>query len=535
MNKYTINYKNINLNGGFTDESNFLIENSFIEENDKLDSNWPPEKGRNITVYDDLTKRNYQGSIIDIIWNNTGAVVKINDNNYVDPTFVNEAKYNFGKGHILLLINHQWSYLDDVNYINDNKTGLFIEENNEDMPSLDDNIVNIASNRKNIMDDNMEITNIDQIKELSLEDKIRLFDKNDHKILSTTQNSFIPNDHESITGNPLYSPLLQSKKKDYFSEKEIDIILSNTGNFSSLSPSEISLLNNKINAFETIEAKDVKLIVNKNICIKNLITEPADEINEGSKIKNWIEVILKSNIFKDLIVKIHEGYVYITREGIQVSDKITKELVPHLKFFKWQENKPIDYHTLKYVIFQNAFQKNIENNIVQKREAEDILSQEYIIALQPTPYYLLWTLKRLIMLWYGDPVFEKSIRKIKVLINNYRADPKKEYNKKNGILPEILIYPKYGHDNARIALSKIDYYFSLYIDESTNSNYKDIQWKDSHPTYFNKKNSFIYYSNGSIDLKNYIAESLQDKDGFLNDIFNKNYSELIKSKKIMSV
>ena len=133
------------------------------------------------------------------------------------------------------------------------------------------------------------------------------------------------------------------------------------------------------------------MIVNKNIALNNLIETPEDEINEGDKIQNWIEKILKKNIFPDLQVKIHSGYVYITRKGAPVSDIITNTLVPSLNYFKWQENTPIDYHTLKYVIFQNSFQKNIESNIIQKREAEDILSQEYVIALQPSPYYVLCT------------------------------------------------------------------------------------------------------------------------------------------------
>ena len=162
-------------------------------------------------------------------------------------------------------------------------------------------------------------------------------------------------------------------------------------------------------------------------------------------------------------VKIHSGYVYITRTGATISDVITKKLVPSLNYFKWQENKPIDYHTLKYVIFQNSFQKNIETNIVQKREAEDILSQEYVIALQPSSYYLLWTIKRLIMIWYGDTVVESNIRKIKILINQFRADPNQDYNKKHGLLPQILIYPRYGSESARIIISRLEYYFSTIL------------------------------------------------------------------------
>ena len=171
----------------------------------------------------------------------------------------------------------------------------------------------------------------------------------------------------------------------------------------------------------------------------------------------------------------------------------------------------------------------------QKREAEDILSQEYIIALQPSPLFQLWTLKRLIMVWYGDPIIEPHIRKIKVLINQYRSDPNQEYNKMNGMLGSILIYPKYGVESAKIVLSKIDYYFSLYVDENTNPRYQDIQWSNSTPSYFIKKNSLLYYTNGSIDLKNYIKSSLASNTMLSNSTLTKDYVEFLDSKKVMGV
>ena len=138
------------------------------------------------------------------------------------------------------------------------------------------------------------------------------------------------------------------------------------------------------------------------------------------------------------------------------------------------------------------------------------------------------------MLWYGDEKIEQNIRKIKILINQFRADPVQEYNKKNGILPQILIYPKYGVESARIVLSKIDYYFSLYVDEKISKS-SQLVWKNSKPSHFISKNNFIFYSNGSIDLKNYIKDSLNENSGFINDVFNKDYTELLDSKGVMSI
>lgn len=493
-------------------------------------NDWPPEKNSNIQIEDE-NNGILKGMVIDNIWNDTASVIKLDNSNYVEPSFIDYPQYSNGKGYYLLLANYFWKYTNEkLNNHENNKINLDITSNSFKN-------INLASSRNNDLPDFIEVSDFIVNKEISLDDKVKLFKnaENHDNVLSNRIDSIVPNDHIDITKNPLYSPLLSNLKKDYFSEKQIDIVLSNTGeSFSSLSSDKIELLNRKLKSFEKIEDKDVKLIINKNIAINNLIETPDDEINEGNKIQAWIEKILMP-IFSDLKFYIHSGYVYITRKGVNVSDKITKELVPSLNYFNWQENKPIDYHTLKYIIFQNSFQKNIESNIVQKREAEDILSQEYVIALQPDPYYLIWTLKRLIMIWYGDTVFESQIRKIKVLINQFRADPKQDYNKKNGILPIILIYPKYGSNSARIVLSKLEYYFSLYIDEISKIGYKDIQWRDSFPTYFIKKNSLMYFSNGSIDLKNYIEASFNSKSGFINDIFTKDYSELIESKKILSI
>tara|TARA_Y100000589_G_C26925769_1_gene536292 strand:- start:23 stop:772 length:750 start_codon:yes stop_codon:yes gene_type:complete len=248
----------------------------------------------------------------------------------------------------------------------------------------------------------------------------------------------------------------------------------------------------------------------------------------------WINHVLKKHIFRDLESRIHNGYVYINRKGLDVMDKITKKLVPNLKYYHWQQNRPIDYETLKHVVTQNPFQRNVNSNDEQRIEAEEILSQENIIALQPNPIYQIWTLKRLIMCWYGDITLEENIRKIKVLINQYRADPRHKFNQQNGILPQILIYPKYGKDSVRIVLSKLIYYFSLYVDESPSLRYNNIQWKYSNPLYFLKKNEFIYYTNGSLDIKNYIKQSFKNGNQF-NETYDPHYTEMKVSNGILSV
>ena len=161
---------------------------------------------------------------------------------------------------------------------------------------------------------------------------------------------------------------------------------------------------------------------------------------------------------------------------------------------------------MKYVVFQNEYQKGLITNQNQKLEAEKILSQENIIALQPKPKYQMWCLKRLLMMWYGDSEIEREIRKIKVLINQFRADGSQDYNKKYGTLPSIVIYPRYGYNSLRKVLSKIQYYFSLYLDDDKDTT-EEINWGESEPTYFLKKNNLIFHTNGSVDLKLYLKES----------------------------
>ncbi len=365
----------------------------------------------------------FNGTVVEYIWNDTACIIKLDNETYTEPSLLSNTKFNNGKGYYLLLANHYWKY-----------------------------------NLKN------DIKKVDIIKS----DKIIQKDLQQKEIKQ--------------------SPLLSEKKNHYFSENKIDFILSDNDNvLTSLPKDKIELIRRKLIAFEKIDQKDIKTIVNKNIAVNNLIINNEDIINEGNKIITWIDKVLKKEVFKDLITHIHDDYIYITRKGTKIKDIITKDLVSNLKYFDWQYNNPIDYDTLKYVIYQNTFQKKLEENILQKKEAEEILSQEYVIALQPAPDYQMWTLKRLIMILYGDTAFESRIRKIKILINQFRADPNQEYNKKNGILPQILIYPKYGSENSRVVISKLEYYFSLYIDNIFNNNYLNIEWIDSNPTYFIKK------------------------------------------------
>ena len=146
----------------------------------------------------------------------------------------------------------------------------------------------------------------------------------------------------------------------------------------------------------------------------------------------------------------------------------------------------------------------------------------------------MWCLKRLIMIWYADQLLEPMIRKIEILINPFRADPTKDYNKKQGIMPMLVIYPKYGIENARAIIQKLSSYFALYINNDE-SDLNNIQWDNSNPTYYKRKNSLIHYSNGHIELKQYFKFLMSNKQEIQNDVFDSEFQRLISSQNILSI
>jgi hypothetical protein len=491
---YFINYKFDNKYQK-VDSNNFMIGGYNFYNNPK----WPPYIDSKVII-----KKNnkiYFGKVIANIENKTESIIKLENTNYRELSLANEALYNYGVGYMKFYKTNEWKY------VTDQKPKIDINGVTEEFNDFKKKLKN-----KDIKDD-IDLT----------------------KIIPDSQKKYISN---------LYKPLLTSRKDNLFADKRFEIVISNEKYpFQSLDSQLVDELQKSLKSFKEIKEDDYIRVINKSIAVDNLITNAQDEINEGTKIIDIIDNNLKSvkvgeqtiNLFSDLIMKIDSGYIYITRKGIDLKSKVTRNLIPDLKYYTWQYNKPISYDTLKYVIFQNDFQKDIVENLKQKQEAERILSLEYIIALQPKSKFQYWCLKRLLMIWYGDPEIEPIIKKIKILINHFRADPYQEYNKVNGVLPMITIHLDYGINNARKIISKLVYYFSLYLDDDSYKRYQDIYWNNSHPTYFVKKNNLIYFSNGSIDLKLYIEESLDCKNKKpVNDIFDKDYKELLESGRVLS-
>lgn len=217
------------------------------------------------------------------------------------------------------------------------------------------------------------------------------------------------------------------------------------------------------------------------------------------------------NLFDYLKFQISRGYIVIddiTKEHLNLRT-ITRELVPNLKLLEKQYDNPIDYKILSNIILENKTTLSLQKNKDIIMESLNILAQEYIICLQPRVEYLLWTLTRLILCWYSDPILNENIVKIKVLINLYRARGIKDFNKEIGVQPVIKIIPKYGREPSLKILSYLSYYFFPY---------KNVGWKGSSPSYFNKVDDLIYYTNGSIDLKRYIKHLLKTGNTIINPI-----------------
>jgi hypothetical protein len=462
---------------------------------------WPPKLNSLIVIQHPSYKNNlFVGTVHKYLWENTGCMILLyNNKDYIEPILKNKNVIPIGispQGIFLLLQVYGWKYVN---------TNKFNRVFGQTTPSL--------------LDNNHPETQTDLTNEAIYVDR-------------STQNLDKCNTNDDFIDKSLLNENGELQMEDLFREKHINnILFDTTETFRPLDTTVQNALLQKLNIAETIPEKDQKILVNKNIAIRNIIDTKEDEINEGQKIVKWFSdnLINKETnglkIFGDLKISIFNGYVHFARQGLKVDDVITPELIPDLKFFKWQYGIPIDYDTLKYLLFQSDFQKNIQRDVNGQKDAEKIFSQEYIISLQPEPKYQIWAFTRLLLAWYADADLQYNIRKVKILINQWRARSDQDFNTKYGVLPSIVIYPRYGKESSRIVLTKLSGYFLLY---------QNIGWKCSKPSYFIKVNDLMWYTNGSIDLKLYFRKSLKSYDGKAkNTSFDKYFSGLLSADKLL--
>lgn len=233
-----------------------------------------------------------------------------------------------------------------------------------------------------------------------------------------------------------------------------------------------------------------------------ILVQKSIEFDDGEKL------LSNTNLFDFINFKIVGGYIEITNNYVTNDFRvITQELVPNLDELSFQYSKPIDYNILLPIVLKNKTLEDVEINKLLIDEALKILSQEYILCFQPEPNVLLWTLTRIIIAWYSDPKLYSNIYKIKILINLFRSRGNKEFNKDQGILPIIQIFPKYGKKNAIQVLSHLSYFFFPY---------KKLGFKNSGPTWFDSIDNLMFYTNGSLELKKYIKYLINSNEKFSN-------------------
>jgi hypothetical protein len=224
---------------------------------------------------------------------------------------------------------------------------------------------------------------------------------------------------------------------------------------------------------------------------------------------NGEKLLTQTNLFDFIKFRIVGAHIeiipteFIKTNGsnsYEESNVITNELVPNLQFMQFQYSKPIDYSMLLPIVLDNKTPQDIQANKPQIDEALKIMSQEYIIGFQPNVDILLWVIARIIISWYADPILYKNIIKIKILINMFRARGSVQFNRDQGIQPLIQVIPRYGKKNVLKVLSHLSYFFFPY---------KKLGWKYSDPTWFDKVDNLMYYTNGSLELKKYVKFLLE--------------------------
>lgn len=470
-------------------------------ENQLTNSVWPPYLGKIIIAKrrdneDDI----FIGIVLQLVWNNTAAIVELlNKKDFIDKTILNNnlLKGESCKGYFLLINSYKWDYLTEEAIMDilkkyssdqlindlDIKIKKSYQEFLETIPNESKLSENISQGTRGCFE---EIPTFEPLLNKMDGDLNNLFEETKYKEMPTMD---IKTDPQNFPDSVVMDYAMKSLKQFYQIPKD-----------------------------------RLKLVLNKTVAIDNLITDLDDEFYQAEKIMKYLKAQFEkpeNRLVTNLKLTVKNGYIHILRKNIDADDIITDKLIKDLKYFKWQYGKPIDYNTLKFILFQNKFQQQLETDQQQLLEAEKILSQEYLIAFQPDPMYLMWCLIRLIICWYADIDLQFNIRKIKVLINQFRAKNNEEYNKKRGVLPSIVIYPRYGFKSARIVLSRLSELFAFYIDKG---------WDCSLPTYFIKINRLMYYTNGIVDLKLYYRRVMEETKNNSNLVFNDKFTKFKSSK-----
>lgn len=469
-----------------------------------------------------LINNEYIGEIYKIVWNSNGYIVRLeNDLGYIDKTLKQYRLIDFDNiaGYMLVSLNDTIVKVDETNI--NMLANLFGD-------LIFKNIVN-KMKKKNKLG---KLIFNDYFKNEKEQEYINVFkpEKFDiYRIQAGQEDNYIKYIEKMISDLFISDTQIRWEENFYYGEstfiedvKSINVL--GEENIDDIIKPSLIVVLEKFNEIEPEQCYNFEntlmykhLIYDENIDTislgKELIAMIKDtllSIQKLIKFDDGEKLLSNTNLFDFVNFKIVGGYIEITNNFVNEDFRvITPELVPDLNELAFQYSKPIDYNILLPIVLENKTSDDVVINKSMIEEALKILSQEYIICFQPNVDLLLWTISRIILSWYSDPKLYSNIYKIKILINLFRARGNRDFNKDQGILPIIQIFPKYGKKNALQVLSHLSYFFFPY---------KKLGFEKSEPTWFDKIDNLMYYTNGSLELKKYIKYLLNTNEKFTNPL-----------------
>lgn len=468
-----------------------------------------------------LINDKYIGEIYKIVWNSNGYIIRLeNEPEYMDKTLKQYRLVEFDdiRGYMLVSLNDTIMKIDETNI--NILTNLFGD-------TIFKNIVNKLREKNKLK--KLPLTKLNEKEEQEYSNVFKTEKFDIYRIQAGQEDDYIKYIEKMITD--LFASDIQVKWDENFyfgNSTSIDDVKSinvlGEDNINDVIKPSLIIGLEKFNEIEQEQYYDFK----NTLMYKHLIYDDyIDTLSMGKEligmIKDTLLLLQKSiefddgekllsntNLFDFLNFKIVGGYIEITNNYADDNFRvITPELVPELNELGFQYSKPIDYNILLPIVLGNKTPDDVIINKSMIEEALKILSQEYIICFQPNVDVLLWTIARIIVSWYSDPKLYSNIYKIKILINLFRARGNKDFNKDQGILPIIQIFPKYGKKNAIQVLSHLSYFFFPY---------KKLGFEKSEPSWFDKIDNLMYYTNGSLELKKYIRYLLNTNEKFSNPL-----------------
>lgn len=492
--------------------------------------NWSPSLNKYVIVHIINKKSFYAGKVIKIVDDRKLALIHLvvgkntdqNVKNYIDDKDDYTKYMTFSK-------DDGWRYVDDDKIKLLNKLGsiqdlnllvkreeLLFDEARPNGPKLTDTHLSNATDEPLINQDLIkliELENLDDFSFLSygdydnketLQNELKIdttsveceIEENISKKVKENRKCII----DLLEGKKKKEQQKQKKESQYTYQEQIEELRVNINKPLDFLPIDTTMILSFVENEEALKREALKIIG----FLKHAfyVDGPEKERNEDK-------------LYGSLRFVYYNGYVHIFRTEIPLKENITSELLQgrELKVQKYDE--PINHNVLKHILFQNNTQDKFKVDKELREEAEFVLSQEYIIALTPEPRYLMWCVYRLIKIWFGDVDLQNNIRKIKILVNQYRARSDKEFNIHNGIKFSIGIYPRYGKTSATIVLKRVMFYFMLYI--------QAVGWRNNPPSYFKIVNDLISYTNSNQSLKLYYRRILHEQK-LLNRSFTPNYT-----------